>query len=76
LFCTLLDPSGRYYVSAPPFAPTLQVILVLAPRRRRGYRARVEAELSGIYVGILRLLDERLVPAAVAVDARVFYLKM
>ncbi|AQK58070.1 14-3-3-like protein A [Zea mays] len=42
----------------------------------RGYRARVEAELSGICAGILRLLDERLVPAAAAVDARVFYLKM
>ncbi|XP_020396692.1 uncharacterized protein [Zea mays] len=40
------------------------------------YRARVEAELSGICTGILRLLDGRLVPAAAAVDARVFYLKM
>ena len=36
----------------------------------------VEAELSNICAGILRLLDERLVPAAVAVDAKVFYLKM
>ena len=35
----------------------------------RTYRARVEAELSNICAGILRLLDERLVPAAVAVDA-------
>ena len=60
----------------PPFAPALQVILVLATRRREGYGARVEAELSGICAGILRLLDGRLVPAAVAVDARVFYLKM
>jgi 14-3-3 protein epsilon len=42
----------------------------------RSYRARVEAELSNICAGILRLLDERLVPAAVAVDAKVFYLKM
>ncbi|XP_066353821.1 14-3-3-like protein GF14-A [Miscanthus floridulus] len=42
----------------------------------RGYRARVEAELSGICAGILRLLDDRLVPAAAAVDAKVFYLKM
>ncbi|XP_008671782.1 14-3-3-like protein GF14-A [Zea mays] len=41
-----------------------------------GCRARVEAELSGICAGILRLLDERLVPAAATVDARVFYLKM
>ncbi|BAF23974.1 14-3-3-like protein GF14-A [Oryza sativa Japonica Group] len=42
----------------------------------RSYRARVEAELSNICAGILRLLDERLVPAAAAVDAKVFYLKM
>ncbi|KAK3123711.1 hypothetical protein QOZ80_8AG0634880 [Eleusine coracana subsp. coracana] len=42
----------------------------------RGYRARVEGELSNICAGILRLLDERLVPAAAAVDAKVFYLKM
>jgi len=42
----------------------------------RGYRGRVEAELSGICAGILRLLDDRLVPAAAAVDAKVFYLKM
>jgi 14-3-3 protein epsilon len=33
-------------------------------------------ELSNICAGILRLLDERLVPAAAAVDAKVFYLKM
>ncbi|XP_008675640.1 14-3-3-like protein GF14-A [Zea mays] len=46
------------------------------PAAARGYRARVEAELSGICTGILRLLDGRLVPAAAAVDARVFYLKM
>jgi 14-3-3 protein epsilon len=42
----------------------------------KGYRGRVEAELSTICAGILRLLDERLVPAAAAVDAKVFYLKM
>ncbi|CAO2191838.1 unnamed protein product [Urochloa humidicola] len=42
----------------------------------KGYRGRVEAELSNICAGILRLLDERLVPAAAAVDAKVFYLKM
>ncbi|KAG2584595.1 hypothetical protein PVAP13_6KG313000 [Panicum virgatum] len=41
----------------------------------RDYRGRVEAELSGICAGILRLLDDRLVPAAAAVDAKVFYLK-
>ncbi|PWZ39675.1 14-3-3-like protein GF14-A, partial [Zea mays] len=46
------------------------------PAAARGYRARVEAELSGICAGILRLLDGRLVPAAAVVDARVFYLKM
>ncbi|CAO2202282.1 unnamed protein product [Urochloa humidicola] len=40
----------------------------------KGYRGRVEAELSNICAGILRLLDERLVPAAAAVDAKVFYL--
>ncbi|KAG2579431.1 hypothetical protein PVAP13_6NG280400 [Panicum virgatum] len=42
----------------------------------RGYRGRVEAELSSICAGILRLLDDRLVPASAAVDAKVFYLKM
>ncbi|CAL9093191.1 unnamed protein product [Musa acuminata var. zebrina] len=40
------------------------------------YRAKIEAELTSICGGILRLLDERLVPSASAADSKVFYLKM
>ncbi|CAL9118596.1 unnamed protein product [Musa textilis] len=42
----------------------------------RDYRAKIEAELTSICGGILRLLDERLVPSASAADSKVFYLKM
>ncbi|CAL9121857.1 14-3-3-like protein [Musa acuminata AAA Group] len=42
----------------------------------RDYRAKIEAELSSICGGILRLLEERLVPSASATDSKVFYLKM
>ncbi|KHG29579.1 Uncharacterized protein F383_10830 [Gossypium arboreum] len=42
----------------------------------RDYRAKIEAELSEICAGILKLLDEKLVPAAGNGDSKVFYLKM
>ncbi|CAD5185826.1 unnamed protein product [Musa acuminata subsp. malaccensis] len=42
----------------------------------RDYRAKIEDELSSICGGILRLLEERLVPSASATDSKVFYLKM
>ncbi|RRT55742.1 hypothetical protein B296_00012739 [Ensete ventricosum] len=42
----------------------------------RDYRAKIEAELTSICGGILRVLDERLVPSASAADSKVFYLKM
>ena len=42
----------------------------------RGYRTKIESELSSICGGILRLLDSRLVPSAASADSKVFYLKM
>ncbi|GMJ03464.1 GENERAL REGULATORY FACTOR1-G-BOX FACTOR 14-3-3 HOMOLOG ISOFORM CHI, general regulatory factor 1 [Hibiscus trionum] len=42
----------------------------------RDYRAKIEAELSDICAGILKLLDEKLVPAAGTGESKVFYLKM
>ncbi|KAF9612075.1 hypothetical protein IFM89_037994 [Coptis chinensis] len=42
----------------------------------RDYRSKIEAELSSICDGILRLLDNRLIPSASAGDSKVFYLKM
>lgn len=42
----------------------------------RDYRSKIEAELSSICDGILRLLDTRLIPSASAGDSKVFYLKM
>ncbi|XWS18569.1 hypothetical protein CRYUN_Cryun32bG0056400 [Craigia yunnanensis] len=40
------------------------------------YRAKIEAVLSEICVEILKLIDEKLVPAAGNGDSKVFYLKM
>ncbi|CAK9156539.1 unnamed protein product [Ilex paraguariensis] len=40
------------------------------------YRAKIEAELSKICDGILKILDSRLVPSAGSGDSKVFYLKM
>ncbi|CAL9130045.1 unnamed protein product [Musa textilis] len=40
------------------------------------YRSKVEAELSKICDGILKLLDTHLVPSATAAESKVFYLKM
>ncbi|GLT26081.1 hypothetical protein SLA2020_011680 [Shorea laevis] len=42
----------------------------------REYRSKIETELSDICAGILRLLEEKLVPAAGSGDSKVFYLKM
>ncbi|KAE8668263.1 14-3-3-like protein [Hibiscus syriacus] len=42
----------------------------------REYRAKIEAELSEICAGILKLLEEKLVPVAGTGDSKVFYLKM
>ncbi|XP_028230639.1 uncharacterized protein LOC114411072 [Glycine soja] len=38
--------------------------------------SKIEAELSNICNGILKLLDTRLVPFAASSDSKVFYLKM
>ncbi|KAG6468751.1 hypothetical protein ZIOFF_073444 [Zingiber officinale] len=40
------------------------------------YRGKVEAELSKICDGILKLLDSHLVPSASSAESKVFYLKM
>ncbi|KDO35798.1 hypothetical protein CISIN_1g045389mg [Citrus sinensis] len=40
------------------------------------YRLKIEAELTEICSGILKLLDQKLVPTAAAADSKVFYLKM
>lgn len=42
----------------------------------RDYRAKVEAELTKICDGILRLLDTHLVPSSTSGESKVFYLKM
>jgi 14-3-3 protein epsilon len=42
----------------------------------RDYRAKIEAELSKICEGILKLLDSHLVPCATVAESKVFYLKM
>ncbi|CAA0840761.1 14-3-3-like protein GF14 omega [Striga hermonthica] len=42
----------------------------------KGYRSKIESELSNICDGILKLLDDRLIPSANAGDSKVFYLKM
>ena len=40
------------------------------------YRSKIENELSKICEGILKLLDDRLIPSAGTGDSKVFYLKM
>ncbi|XP_042005829.1 14-3-3-like protein C [Salvia splendens] len=42
----------------------------------KDYRSKIEAELSKICEGILKLLDDRLIPSAGNGDSKVFYLKM
>lgn len=42
----------------------------------KAYRSKVEAELSEICAGILRLLESHLVPSASTGESKVFYLKM
>ncbi|XP_021758510.1 14-3-3-like protein isoform X1 [Chenopodium quinoa] len=42
----------------------------------RGYRSKIESELSNICDGILKLLESKLIPVAISADSKVFYLKM
>ncbi|KAL8225506.1 hypothetical protein R6Q57_018063 [Mikania cordata] len=42
----------------------------------KGYRSKIEGELTRICDGVLKLLDSRLVPSASSGDSKVFYLKM
>ncbi|XP_010519236.1 PREDICTED: 14-3-3-like protein GF14 kappa [Tarenaya hassleriana] len=42
----------------------------------KDYRSKVEAELSSVCSGILRILDSHLIPSAAASKSKVFYLKM
>ncbi|XP_022554299.1 uncharacterized protein LOC106384897 isoform X2 [Brassica napus] len=42
----------------------------------KGYRSKVETELSSVCEGILKLLDSHLIPSAAASESKVFYLKM
>ncbi|KAI3504985.1 hypothetical protein L2E82_47169 [Cichorium intybus] len=42
----------------------------------KGYRSKIEKELSDICDGILKMLDTKLVPSASSGDSKVFYLKM
>ncbi|XP_017247094.1 14-3-3 protein 10 [Daucus carota subsp. sativus] len=42
----------------------------------REYRSKIEKELSELCAGILKILEENLVPAASSSDSKVFYLKM
>ncbi|KAI8536386.1 hypothetical protein RHMOL_Rhmol10G0253100 [Rhododendron molle] len=42
----------------------------------KGYRAKVESELSAVCGGILGILDSHLIPSATASESKVFYLKM
>ncbi|KAA8530774.1 hypothetical protein F0562_005595 [Nyssa sinensis] len=42
----------------------------------KGYRSKVESELSEVCAGIMKLLVEHLIPSASASESKVFYLKM
>ncbi|XP_019185845.1 PREDICTED: 14-3-3 protein 1 [Ipomoea nil] len=42
----------------------------------KDYRSKVESELSAVCAGILKLLDQYLIPSASAPESKVFYLKM
>uniref|UniRef100_A0A5B7AV36 Putative 14-3-3-like protein GF14 kappa n=1 Tax=Davidia involucrata TaxID=16924 RepID=A0A5B7AV36_DAVIN len=42
----------------------------------KDYRSKVESELSEVCAGILKLLDEHLIPSASVSESKVFYLKM
>ena len=44
--------------------------------RIKGYKVKVEEELSGICGSILQLLNEKLIPTASTGESKVFYLKM
>ncbi|KAL6959459.1 14-3-3 protein 1 [Sarracenia purpurea var. burkii] len=42
----------------------------------RGYRSKVESELSEVCAGVLKLLDTLLIPSASTSESKVFFLKM
>lgn len=42
----------------------------------KDYRSKVESELSDVCAGILKILDQYLIPSASAGESKVFYLKM
>lgn len=42
----------------------------------KSYRSKIETELCNICDGILKMLDDRLIPSASSGDSKVFYLKM
>ncbi|PIN15381.1 Multifunctional chaperone (14-3-3 family) [Handroanthus impetiginosus] len=42
----------------------------------KDYRSKVEAELSQVCAGILKLLSDTLIPSAASSESKVFYLKM
>lgn len=42
----------------------------------KGYRSKIETELTKICEGILNLLETSLIPSATAAESKVFYLKM
>ncbi|KAH6788539.1 general regulatory factor 2 [Perilla frutescens var. frutescens] len=42
----------------------------------KSYRSKIEQELCNICDGILKMLDDRLIPSASSGDSKVFYLKM
>lgn len=42
----------------------------------KDYRSKVESELSDVCAGILKILDQYLIPSAAAGESKVFYLKM
>ncbi|XP_031109282.1 14-3-3 protein 1 [Ipomoea triloba] len=42
----------------------------------KDYRSKVESELSAVCAGILKLLDQYLIPSASTSESKVFYLKM
>ncbi|XP_047968812.1 14-3-3 protein 1 [Salvia hispanica] len=42
----------------------------------KDYRSKVESELSQVCAGILKLLNDNLIPSAASSESRIFYLKM
>ncbi|KAF6138851.1 hypothetical protein GIB67_018582 [Kingdonia uniflora] len=42
----------------------------------KDYRSKLESELSSVCAGILKLLDDHLIPSAIGSESKVFYFKM